>query len=335
MIISDSGAKDFRRCQRYAAYLREFGVAPYGAPRFTPLLLGKSVHKGLQRWYEGQGVEGAVAGAVGLYREAVGYDRLWEPQKEWADAELAYLEKVMRAYASRYPTETFVVPVAPEIYFITILGDTCRGCNRPYHRDQIMGTALPPYCECGRENHYVRGIIDLIIRYLSDGKLVVVDHKWTTKPSQYFFTRQLMSPQLRLYVWAANRLLQEPVTRAMVNVLVQLKKVDERGNPFKRTEVYEYRQSDLDEVVSSLRDTAEQWAAERDRYRSGRDSFPRNLNACVSYDICPYVGLCLEAPNFQGIPPTLAGEYRRFEVERHLDLPHVHYTGEDVVGDTD
>jgi hypothetical protein len=255
-----------------------------------------------------------------------------------------YMQALFDAYVERYPSDSFEV-VATEQDFITCLGDECPECGEPYHEDLRRGMTVQPRCagrysvpcacifpaacvtcngtekihvrECGAEIDYLVGRADVIVT--ENGVIKLGDYKTkkaSRSPSDYAMSGYAVGSQFTTYMYGVGRALARPIANGFVDIVVKLKEIAKKGNPFKRNEEIVKGPLDYEMFVQDRREMLRQIREDLARLepdgspKEGQYPFRRNTNHCYQYGPCPMVDICHPARhNWWQVPAAKAGEF--------------------------
>lgn len=264
---------------------------------------GSALHAGLAHWHLSQSsdLEGAQTAASHAYQEALDYPNLWEIEKPIVDERAAYCERVMEAYSRRYPDEEFTV-LRTEAPFILPVWDCCQACHLGVPAEYYRGVFAETCPHCQTELEWFVGVIDMIVRRNWDGKLAIIDHKISQRTSPSTMRWVPRSPQLLTYAWGAGVMMQERIDYTMGNYITTLKTIDQRGDPFHRSQWYKITDLELSQHVFERQQIIRQIATAQ--------YFPRNTDMCNQYGLCPMFEICHPYRPFYGeLDDRLIGIY--------------------------
>ena len=244
-----------------------------------------------------------------------------------------YMLALFDAYIERYPTDSFEV-VDTERDFITCLGDECPSCGEPYHEDLRRGMTVQQRCDallsrdaygdngfedlrCEAEIDYLVGRADLIVS--ENGLVKLWDYK-TKKATAGVSVNTLSgygtSSQFTQYMYGIGRVLNRVVANGVVDVVVKLKEIAKKGNPFRRNEEIVKGPLDYAAFVADRRALLVQIRADLAQLqpdgtpKASAYPFRRNPNHCYKYGPCPMLDICHPARHTWWAPPeAVAHEY--------------------------
>lgn len=132
------------------------------------------------------------------------------------------------------------------------------------------------------------GRIDVILRERSSGQLWVVDHKTSSIGGKTYYEDFRLSSQTVGYCWAAQKVLQQPVSGLLLNALIirPLTKTG-IGQEFTRNNFF-YSPNRLEEWEQNVKTIVTDFVA-----NLVRGYFPQHTKACMGkYGICQYHENC-------------------------------------------
>ena len=227
-----------------------------------------------------------------------------------------YMQALFDAYVERYPIDSFEV-VATEQDFITCLGDACPECGEPYHEDLRRGMTVQQKCQCGAEIDYLVGRADVVVT--ENGVIKLGDYKTkkaSRSPSDHAMNGYAVGSQFTTYMYGVGRALARPIANGFVDIVVKLKEVAKKGNPFKRNEEIVKGPLDYEMFVQDRRELLRQIRADLARLdengqpRPGQYPFRRNTNHCYQYGPCPMLDICHPSrQNWWQVPAAKVGEF--------------------------
>ncbi|MGH7261587.1 MAG: PD-(D/E)XK nuclease family protein [Nitrospiraceae bacterium] len=209
-----------------------------------------------------------------------------------------YMQALFDAYVAHYPVDSYET-VDTERDFITCLGDECPTCGEPYHEDLRRGMTVQQTCQCGAEIDYLVGRVDVIA--VENGVVKIGDYKTkkaTAAVSHNTLSGFAVGSQFTTYMYGTGRALARTVANGFVDIVVKLKNIAEKGNPFKRNDEivkgpidYEMFVADRREILRQIRDDLAR-LDENGVPQPGAYPFRRNTNHCYQYGPCPMLDFC-------------------------------------------
>ena len=290
-IVTSSEIDCFQTCRKkyQYRYLEKYR----SLKRVTSMEIGKAVHLGLDAWYSGGGVQGAIYKAL---------DYLRTTDLSVDDAEL--VAQMLQRYADKYPTENFSVVYIESKFLVPVL------TPRNYRSRNFM----------------FAGVIDGLVRK-SDGSYWLLEHKTASSIGDNYFLKLETDFQIRAYIWALRQLGYD-VKGVIYNVLrtklptipqilkkgglSQAKNIDTTYDVYLDA-IYDngLDPADYQEILDILREKGDTFFSrqeypvdqydveefQEDLYRITRDMhtcrhFYRNGSACNNWSGCAYRKLC-------------------------------------------
>lgn len=321
-LYSSSGLSTARACFRKYFYSHEqrIGRESRGGSLFNYMTDGLAVHKGLEVWYSTKDTKRALVAISKWIKEHVGWSTtLWAIEKPYVREHMKYLQRLICAYIRRYSTEDHLRVIATELKFMVPIGSGmaperpfCE-CGWEYPEDVRRGFQLVEYCPvCGRELDYFIGIIDLIVEDQATLDWEIVDHKTKDKSTSANYLEAFdESAQLQLYRYGASQSYARTINTAWANILVKLKLIDKRGDPFHRSEPLTVIEDEQALFIRERKADIDAIRAERAKFAAGdTTAWRRNPDRCRDFGICSFYELCWPSrEQWWEIPENLANEF--------------------------
>lgn len=271
MNLNQSRLRTYQDCQR--RYYHQF-IAGIELRRVqSGLYIGHGVHKFLEAWYRtGKSDEALASMKEDFAKQKEDMPLLPEEEVRVKNDEQK-AEQLAKGYIETWPSEPFRV-IAPEVQ-----GDV------PLN-----------------ERHRLFFQADAIIEWQK--RLWLLEHKTAARTGASYFAKFYVDMQLTAYIWGATQVLKQPITGALLNVMVKTSvpkferewytRTDEELRRFVRTAV-----ALADEIEHKL------GVLVTDNDDPALDTlFPMNTSACVRFGVCPYLDICRFGPR-----PDIMGQY--------------------------
>lgn len=233
---------------------------------------GGALHKGLDAWYKGLGLDAAIAAI----------ESGWPAELPVDDYRtLGKCKDVMRDYTKTYPSEVFKVigvgtdNVMAEVSFTLDTGMflPCIACDNG--NNSSTGTCT----NCGAELEPIEygGIFDTLIDF--NGHPFILEHKSTSRLGSYYFQQFKPNNQITGYCWGGKQLIGRRVGGAIINAIGVYKA---SATKFERSIT---TRSDED-FAEWLRDVYSVACEIQHHRRTGY--WPRRTVACTLYGQCEF-----------------------------------------------
>lgn len=210
MNIDWTSISSFLECPRKGFWSLILSRSSYPGPA---LAFGSAVHAGLEEWYI-RSDENSMLNSASEY-----LNKYPVPPGEWRDQ--VQLDRTLKAYIKRYPTEQFEHDkVMVERPFSIPLGEIQVDELCQFDKDLVVfnSTDKGPFHIANVHVQWT-GIIDLFLRS-TQGKRWVMDHKTTSIAGPTISMNYEISQQLVGYSWAAEELLQEEIEGCILNLII-------------------------------------------------------------------------------------------------------------------
>jgi hypothetical protein len=215
---------------------------------------------------------------------------------------------LITAYNNHYPIEAFEVLQLPsglpaiEVPFAVPLGEIT--VNSPMWVRSPKGEVAEK--QVGTIKIIWTGKIDLI--YRREGRIYIMDHKTTSMMGPNYFKEFDLSSQVYGYLWAAAKLLNQPIAGFIVNALA-VRKQTKTGKRFE-FERYPIPGDDflvaewIEDTLHIISDFIEM---------AKRAYFPKHTKWCVGkYGLCPYIQVC-QLPEHSKETILMSGNFKTVE----------------------
>lgn len=275
MRLDNSAANTFRQCPwlYYETYQRDgTGLeAVYKDEKVRPMDLGTRVHELLEEYY----------------RELKG-----DPREPYTPSENEDLEEeaqvIISAYKAQYPIELFEI-VDVERNFEVVLPDYCPEC---YSVDVCVNAVnntlmFCESCDCDfkRGRHSYTGKIDVM--YRQDGLLYIMDHKTEKRGSKSNDPQKWAAKdQGTQYLWAAEKIYNEPIERFIVNILTRPSDAGVKPPSFPERQRIERTEIQLETALRDLVVTAD--LIEKYMRVFGEKPWPAHRDNCKTWGLCEF-----------------------------------------------
>lgn len=224
----------------------------------------------------------------------------------------SYAIQLIKEYNRKYPVETHPAYVTPdgtpavEMPFAIPLCDIT--INQPVLvTDPDLNSGQPTIRHIDKIQIVFTGKIDKVAIYKSN--LYVFDHKTSSMGGDYFFEEFETGSQFKGYVYAAQKLLNQPIKGAIINAIFNRKLTKTgKGIEFQRAPI-NYHPDVIEEWLESFTQTAID-QIQRHLHQSAHPlnphvAFPMNSPACkTKYGTCQFFQIC-------SLPPSLREQQLR------------------------
>lgn len=284
VVINYSSLELIQTCLRKAYYNLQLGLVTEDAPA---LAFGSAIHKALEHWYTlplgqrtlptgqkdrvelmayGHHLDMPLQGPAESCRQFVLSGRRMLGGLDDGDKRsLTNGLKILQAYFRRFSDDRFEVARDAD--------------NQPLIERSFE---FQIYDSPGLEIRY-HGTIDVVLRNIDTGVLVVADHKTTSQLGTEFYNRCKPNPQYTGYVWGAQQCLGLDTNMFMVNGIQVAKTKQE----FAR-QITQRTKEDFDELRASVVEQVHRYLHAL-RYDNWTQSAP---NPCSIYGGCAYLPIC-------------------------------------------
>jgi hypothetical protein len=215
---------------------------------------------------------------------------------------------LITAYNNHYPVEAFEVLTLPngrpavEVPFAVPIGEVAIDADMWVRNPD--GSVVNRYV--GTIKVVWTGKIDLI--YRRESRIYIMDHKTTSMMGPSYFKEFDLSSQVYGYLWAASKLLNQPIAGFIVNALA-VRKQTPKGKRFE-FERYPVPADDaliaefVEDVLHDVSDFIEMCK---------REYLPKHTKWCVGkYGACPYTQVCALPPHSREII-LMSGNFKTVE----------------------
>ncbi len=284
-----SSIDNFLTCWKKSEYALVFSRT---TGRTAALTYGTAYHLALEQYYRGErDIEKLLAAAQPEF------DTNPPALDEYRNPE--FLRKSLTEYIEKYSKEdSFLIQTmdgAPMIEqpFATPLCELVIKDWIPYNATMLLRDEDGAKIVKGKlyvDTIFVQwtGVIDILAADGSEKWPVVIDHKTTSVGGPTYYDQFDLAQQFRGYCWAAGKIMEQPVTHAMANVIEGRKETKTgKSRDYQRkwinytTEQVERWQIDMTAIVTDL----------VSKLRTGH--FPENTHSCVGkFGKCDFFDVC-------------------------------------------